>query len=151
MKFGIALPTPADSWKTVKRAEDAGFSTAWFYDTQLLSADIFVAMGAAAVKTDRIRLGTGVLIPSNRIAPVAANGLATLNALHKGHLMFVRPDEDSFATADLIQAMTVSGTAPELRDRMRRLKEAGYDEVVVQITPGCETMIEDWARVFETV
>jgi 5,10-methylenetetrahydromethanopterin reductase len=361
MDFGIALPTPADSWKTVKRAEDAGFSTAWFYDTQVLSADIFVAMGAAAVKTDRIRLGTGVLIPSNRIAPVAANGLATLNALapgridagfgtgytgrrsmglgpykisdmdeyirvitamwrgekpdlriegktrkvgflnpekkliniedqipvyvsalgpktrrvtaeldahwinvnfteefsaitardmeaqyraagkdpagkrktifsfgsvlnegeaydsprikaevgpvammmlhnameernygsllgefasstsganpawdqilreyrtvyesytpadaryltlHKGHLMFVRPDEDSFATADLIRAMTISGTVPELRDRMRRLKEAGYDEVVVQITPGCETMIEDWARVFETV
>jgi hypothetical protein len=33
MDFGIALPTPADSWKTVKRAEDAGFSTARFYDT----------------------------------------------------------------------------------------------------------------------
>ena len=65
--------------------------------------------------------------------------------------MFVRPDEDSFATGDLIRAMTVSGTAPELRDRMRRLKEAGYDEVVVQITPGCESMIEDWARVFESV
>ena len=80
MDFGIALPTPADSWKIVKRAEDAGFSTAWFYDTQVLSADIFVAMGAAAVKTDRIRLGTGVLIPSNRIVPVAANGLASLNA-----------------------------------------------------------------------
>jgi hypothetical protein len=72
MDFGITLPTPADSWKTVKRAEDAGFSIAWFYDTQVLSADIFVAMGAAAVKTDRIRLGTGVLIPSNRIVPVAA-------------------------------------------------------------------------------
>ena len=54
--------------------------------------------------------------------------------LHKGHLMFVRPDENRFATADLIRAMPVSGTAPELRDRMRRLKEAGYDEVVVQIT-----------------
>ena len=80
------FPRRADSWKTVKRAEDAGFSTAWFYDTQVLSADIFVAMGAAAVKTDRIRLGTGVLIPSNRIAPVAANGLATLNALAPGRI-----------------------------------------------------------------
>ena len=30
-------------------------------------------------------------------------------------------------------------------------REAGYNEVVVQITPGCETMIEDWARVFKTV
>jgi 5,10-methylenetetrahydromethanopterin reductase len=86
MDFGIALPTPADAWRTVKRAENAGFSTAWFYDTQILSADIFVAMGAAAVKTDRIRLGTGVLIPSNRIAPVAANGLATLNALAPGRI-----------------------------------------------------------------
>ena len=85
MDFGIALPTPADSWKTVKRAEDAGFSTAWFYDTQVLSADIFVAMGAAAVKTDRIRLGTGVLIPSNRIVPVAANGPASLNAGTRPH------------------------------------------------------------------
>jgi 5,10-methylenetetrahydromethanopterin reductase len=36
MDFGITLPTPADSWKTVKRAEDAGFSTAWFYDTQVV-------------------------------------------------------------------------------------------------------------------
>jgi hypothetical protein len=26
MDFGITLPTPADSWKTVKRAEDAGFT-----------------------------------------------------------------------------------------------------------------------------
>ena len=63
-----------------QRAEDAGISTAWFYDTQVLSADIFVAMGAAAVMTDRIWLGTGVLIPSNRIVPVAAKGLASLNA-----------------------------------------------------------------------
>jgi 5,10-methylenetetrahydromethanopterin reductase len=360
MHFAIALPTPADSWKTVKRAEDAGFHTAWFYDTQILSADVFVAMGAAAVKTDRIRLGTGVLIPSNRIAPVAANGFATLNALapgrilagygtgytgrrsmglgaykladmdayirvtqamlrgetpefhiegktrkirflnpdtkliniedpvpayisafgpkarkltaslgahwinadfgeeisaltagemdaayraagrnpvdmhksifvfgsvlkdgepydsprvkaesgpaallmlhnamearqygslvggdappansdspfarleqeyravyeayqpadaryltlHRGHLMFVRPEEDRFVTADLIRATTATATAAELRDRIRRLKAAGYTEVTVQITPGCENMIEDWMRVFDMV
>src|SRR5258708_8437515 len=87
MDFAITVPTPAASWKPVKRAEDAGFSTAWFYDTQVLSADIFVAMGAAAVKTDRIRLGTGVLIPSNRIVPVAANGLASLNALAPGRIL----------------------------------------------------------------
>ena len=71
--------------------------------------------------------------------------------LHKGHLMFVRPEEGRFATADLIRTLTSSGTAPELRDRIRRLKEAGYDEVVVQVTPGCETMIDEWARVFEIV
>lgn len=88
MEFGIALPTAADSWKVVKRAEELGFSHAWFYDTQMLCADCFVAMGAAAVNTKRIRLGTGVLIPSNRIAPVAACGFATLNQLAPGRIDF---------------------------------------------------------------
>lgn len=88
MEFGIALATAADSWKTVKRAEELGFSHAWFYDTQMLCADCFVAMGAAAVQTSRIRLGTGVLIPTNRIAPVAANAFASLNQLAPGRIDF---------------------------------------------------------------
>jgi 5,10-methylenetetrahydromethanopterin reductase len=88
MKFGIAVPTASDSWRLVRRAEELGFSHAWFYDTQMLSADCFVAMGAAAVKTTRIRLGTGVLIPSNRIAPVAANAFASLNMLAPGRIDF---------------------------------------------------------------
>ena len=88
MDFGIATPTPADAWKLVQRAEALGFSHAWFYDTQMLSADCFVAMGAAAVKTERIRLGVGVLVPSNRIAPVAANALASLNQLAPGRIDF---------------------------------------------------------------
>jgi 5,10-methylenetetrahydromethanopterin reductase len=88
MHYGINVATAADSWKVVKRAEELGFTRAWFYDTQLLNAEIFVAMGAAAVMTSKIRLGTGVLIPSNRIAPVAASGLMSLNALAPGRIDF---------------------------------------------------------------
>src|SRR5713101_7574396 len=88
MDFGINLATSADSWQVVKRAEELGYTRAWFYDTQLLNADMFVAMGAAAVQTSRIRLATGVLIPSNRIAPVAASALASLNALAPGRIDF---------------------------------------------------------------
>jgi 5,10-methylenetetrahydromethanopterin reductase len=88
MDFGINLATAADSWKVVKRAEELGYARAWFYDTQMLNADVFVAMGAAAVQTSRIRLATGVLIPSNRIAPVAASALASLNALAPGRIDF---------------------------------------------------------------
>jgi 5,10-methylenetetrahydromethanopterin reductase len=88
MDFGINLATAADSWRVVKRAEELGYARAWFYDTQLLNADMFVAMGAAAVQTSRIRLATGVLIPSNRIAPVAASALASLNALAPGRIDF---------------------------------------------------------------
>lgn len=88
MDFGVQLETAADSWKVVKRAEELGFTHAWFYDTQLLNADPFVAMAATAMQTSRIRLGTGVLIPSNRIAPVTANALASLNALAPGRIDF---------------------------------------------------------------
>jgi 5,10-methylenetetrahydromethanopterin reductase len=88
MEFGIAIATSADSWKLAVRAEELGFVRVWFYDTQMLSADPFVAMGAAAVKTRSIRLGLGVLVPSNRIAPVTANALASLNKLAPGRIDF---------------------------------------------------------------
>jgi 5,10-methylenetetrahydromethanopterin reductase len=88
MQFAIAIPTDADSWRVVRRAEELGFARAWFYDTQMLSADPFVAMAAAAIKTTKIRLGTGVLIPSNRIAPVTANAFASLNKLAPGRIDF---------------------------------------------------------------
>ena len=88
MDFGIAVPSAADSWKIVERAEELGFTHAWFYDTQMLCADCFVAMAAAAMHTRRIRLGTGVLVPSNRIAPVTAAAFASLNALAPGRIDF---------------------------------------------------------------
>src|SRR5262249_38597032 len=88
MRFAIAIPTDAESWRVVRRAEELGFSRAWFYDTQMLSADPFVAMAVAATKTTRIRLGTGVLIPSNRLAAVAANAFASLNKLAPGRIDF---------------------------------------------------------------
>ena len=87
MEFGITLPTKADSWKIAKRAEELGFTHAWFYDSASLKADVFVAMGAAAVTTSRIKLCAGVLTPSNRLPQVAASGLASLNALAPGRIM----------------------------------------------------------------
>jgi len=33
MQFAIAIPTDADSWRVVRRAEELGFARAWFYDT----------------------------------------------------------------------------------------------------------------------
>ena len=88
MELGLSLPTKANSWEVCKRAEELGYSHAWFYDTVLLNAEVFAAMGAAAVKTSRIKLCAGVIIPSNRIAPVTASGLATLNALAPGRIVF---------------------------------------------------------------
>lgn len=88
MEFGISVMTSTHSWKVVQRAEALGFSHAWFYDSQLLCADVYAVMALAAANTSRIRLGTGVAIPSNRIVPVTASALATLNELAPGRIMF---------------------------------------------------------------
>src|SRR5947209_11311674 len=88
MDFGIGIATAADSWKLAQRAEELGFTHAWFYDTQMITADPFMAMAVAATKTSRIRLGTGVLVPSNRIAAQTANCFATLNRLAPGRIDF---------------------------------------------------------------
>jgi alkanesulfonate monooxygenase SsuD/methylene tetrahydromethanopterin reductase-like flavin-dependent oxidoreductase (luciferase family) len=88
MEFGIAVVSNLDAWRTVRRAEELGFSHAWFYDSQMLAPDVFVGMALAAHNTSRIKLGTGVLIPTNRIAPVAANALASLNQLAPGRIVF---------------------------------------------------------------
>ena len=350
MDFGIALVSDRDSWRVARRAEELGFTHVWFYDSQLLCTDVFVSMALAAANTSRIRLGTGVLVPSNRIAPVAANALASLNAiapgridfgvgtgftarntmglpplklaemreyvrvvqgmlrgetvewsplgekrkvrfldanlgfqnvrdpiplhvsafapkaraltariadgwmtfvsmlpmalyelgemsascaaagrdpatlyktaftlgcvlgegeaadgpraraqagplvsvffhgvmegtikavlppeidalvgeyrklyenfepadarylqLHRGHLIHVRPEEERFVTADLLRMTTFTGTAEELRDRIRAMADAGFQQLAVQLTRGQESAIEDWARVFEKV
>lgn len=88
MKYSVAFASEVDSWRWAKRAEELGFHAAWFYDTQLLNPDVFICMALAAQNTDRIRLGTGVIVPSNRIEPVTANALATLNKIAPGRIDF---------------------------------------------------------------
>ncbi len=88
MEFGIALASNVDAWKTVKRAEELGFTHAWFYDSQLLAPDIFISMALCAEHTSRIKLATGVIVPTNSIAPSCADALATLNKLAPGRIIF---------------------------------------------------------------
>ena len=87
MDYGIALTPTAAAGDIAARAEALGFSHVWFYDTQLLCHDILVAMTAAALKTKTIKLCAGVLVPSNRLAAVAANAMASLNALAPGRVI----------------------------------------------------------------
>jgi 5,10-methylenetetrahydromethanopterin reductase len=66
---------------------------------------------------------------------------------HRGHLMFVRPEERPFVTADLIRVSSFTATEAELKRRIGDLRDAGYTEFTVQITPGQERAIEDWGRI----
>jgi len=87
MDYGIGIPSYIDAWREVKAAEEAGFTHAWFYDSQLIYSDVYATMALAAQNTSRIRLGTLVAIPSNRIAPVTASAIATINKLAPGRVI----------------------------------------------------------------
>jgi len=87
MDFGIAFPTYVDAWRDAEIAEANGFSHAWFYDSQLLYSDVWATMALAAEHTTTMTLGTLVAIPSNRIAPVTASAVATINALAPGRVV----------------------------------------------------------------
>src|SRR5258708_10953480 len=87
MEFAIAYPARPDAWKDLVIAEDHGFSHAWFYDSQMIYSDVYVCLALAAEHTKRIKLGTGVAIPSNRIEPVTAHSIATINLLAPGRAM----------------------------------------------------------------
>jgi alkanesulfonate monooxygenase SsuD/methylene tetrahydromethanopterin reductase-like flavin-dependent oxidoreductase (luciferase family) len=84
MEFAISYPARPDAWKDLVIAEDHGFTTAWFYDSQMIYSDVYVCMALAAEHTKRIKLATGVAIPSNRIEPVTAHSIATINQLAPG-------------------------------------------------------------------
>jgi 5,10-methylenetetrahydromethanopterin reductase len=66
--------------------------------------------------------------------------------LHRGHLMFLRPEEEPLVGAEMIRNFTFTGTEAELRERLGQLEDAGYSQWVIQLVPGHEEAIEEWAR-----
>ena len=87
MDYGIAFPSYIDAWRDAAAAEAAGFTHAWFFDSQLIYSDVYATMALAAEHTSRIKLGTLVAIPSNRIPAVTASAIATINYLAPGRVI----------------------------------------------------------------
>ena len=66
---------------------------------------------------------------------------------HRGHFVFVKPEERRFVTADLIRRTTFTATEQELTQRVEALRDAGWNQLVIPITPGEERALDDWARI----
>ena len=71
---------------SVRKAEEAGYSHAWFVDSQILWQDCFVYMTHALAQTERIVVGTAVTNPYTRHVTTIASTFATLAGLHPGRL-----------------------------------------------------------------
>jgi 5,10-methylenetetrahydromethanopterin reductase len=68
-------------------AEQLGYDAVWFGDSQLIWREVYAIMGAAAVRTDRVLLGTGVTNPVTRHVSVTASALVTLQELSGGRIL----------------------------------------------------------------
>jgi alkanesulfonate monooxygenase SsuD/methylene tetrahydromethanopterin reductase-like flavin-dependent oxidoreductase (luciferase family) len=91
MHFGITvLPDPpyTDLVRLFKQAEDNGFEIGWTYDSHVLWQDPYPLLTAAALGTERIKLGMCVTNPGTREPTVTASAHATLNDISGGRVVF---------------------------------------------------------------
>jgi alkanesulfonate monooxygenase SsuD/methylene tetrahydromethanopterin reductase-like flavin-dependent oxidoreductase (luciferase family) len=84
MDVGLCIASKIDDMDYVVRAEELGYTHAWFADSHMIWSDAYACLALAATRTSRIRLGTGVSVVGTRIAPVTAAAIASINRLAPG-------------------------------------------------------------------
>ncbi len=84
MELGVCVASKIDDVDYIVRAEELGFASAWFADSQMIWSDPYATMALAADRTSTIRLGTGVAVAATRPAPVTSAALATINQIAPG-------------------------------------------------------------------
>jgi alkanesulfonate monooxygenase SsuD/methylene tetrahydromethanopterin reductase-like flavin-dependent oxidoreductase (luciferase family) len=83
MDFGI-MTAKIDEIGYITHAENLGFRLCWVTDSPIIRSNCWAVLALAAQATRTMRIGTGVAVPGLRLAPVAANGIATINRLAPG-------------------------------------------------------------------
>jgi alkanesulfonate monooxygenase SsuD/methylene tetrahydromethanopterin reductase-like flavin-dependent oxidoreductase (luciferase family) len=81
MDFGVGFIGYDGCWTDAAKAEQAGFSHAWFVDGPACYNDVFVCMALAARATSQIKIGSLVAIPEHRTSPVTARAAASVERL----------------------------------------------------------------------
>src|SRR5271169_3521822 len=85
MEFGVVLQTNPPASRVVEmmqRAEDAGFSYGWTWDSHVLWQEPFVIYSAVLAATSALTVGTMVTNPGTRDWSVTASLFATLNDMY---------------------------------------------------------------------
>src|SRR6185503_14677157 len=83
MEFGILL-IPGRPAETARYAEELGFATALFPDSQNLAPEVWGQLMLAAAATSKLRLGPGVTNSVTRDAAVTASAALALQAQSDG-------------------------------------------------------------------
>jgi len=127
-RIGIGVSrglAPADVVECVKLAESLGYESAWMAEGH--AGDQFAILGACAVATSRIRLGTSITSVFVRSAPTIAMAAATVDHLSGGRFVlglgtshreqvepehgirFQRPTDRLRDTIDVVRALLRDG------------------------------------------
>lgn len=83
MDFGI-MTAKIDEIGYITHAENLGYRNCWVTDSPIIRSNCWAVLALAAQATRTMRIGTGVVVPGLRLAPVAANGIATINRIAPG-------------------------------------------------------------------
>jgi 5,10-methylenetetrahydromethanopterin reductase len=86
MKISIACAPGPQTRDLARRAEALGFDRIWLFDSAALYEDIWIHLAQIAEVTDRIGLGTAVLVPNLRHVMTTASAIATVDRLAPGRL-----------------------------------------------------------------
>ena len=88
MDVGLLMfPHPARTAGMAQRAEELGFRSIVFADTQCLTPEVWSQLMLAASATDRIEIGTGVTNPVSRDAAVTASAALGLQVASQGRVV----------------------------------------------------------------
>lgn len=86
LDVSVGLATSVESPEHIRIAEQVGYRRAWCYDSPALYPDVWMVLGLAADRTERIGLGPAVLVPGLRHPITNAAAAAGLAALAPGRV-----------------------------------------------------------------
>ena len=86
MDISCAFATSLDTPDHIALAEQLGYRRAWCYDSPALYPDVWMVLGLAADRTERIGLGPAVLVPALRHPMTNAAAIATLCQMAPGRV-----------------------------------------------------------------
>jgi len=86
VNLSIGCPPGPGVRELAVRAEQLGYDRIWLYDSAALYEDVWIHLAQLAEATDRIGLGTAVLVPNLRHVMTTASAIATVARLAPGRL-----------------------------------------------------------------
>jgi len=86
VKVSVGVPPGPQARALALRAEALGYDRIWLYDSAAIYEDVWAHLALIADATERIGLGTAVLVPNLRHVMTTASAIATIERLAPGRL-----------------------------------------------------------------